>query len=463
LLVFAGLAILWDSTQWRAKRPGPAGLLAGLTLGASTMVRIDAFLYLVPLVLTAVVLTLVFPREHTMRRQRLRWLVGLVGGLVVSAAIGVVDGVVGSPAYAQSVKNQLAGIAVMTALIGIAGAVPLAMPKIDAATRRVASRWLPKLAPIAGVVTSLAFGFAWLIRPHVQQVHETGVLDVSSTIASLQTAEHATVDGTRHYNEMSLRWVSWYIGPITLTLAIFGLGYLTYRVLRGRDLQLLPFVLLTGVVSAVYVYDPLIVPVQYWASRRFVPVTFPAFCLLAFFLLSRIGGHDLQTVAAAPARWIARPVATVMALILVATPIYLLRGPTRIVHAYVPVRTVVSKLCAALNPTDVVLLVGGSAQTNGFVQTIETYCGNMAAVSGTPTELPNIEQMARAAAASGHRLVLVSSQQQPTDIANLPLGVTLDTTIIDATFKTESLSLTHRPDAVFPVRLPVYLGIAPTS
>ena len=297
LLVFAGLAMLWDSTQWRAKRPGPAGLLAGLTLGASTMVRIDAFLYMVPLVLTAAVLTLVFPREHTMRRQRVRWLAGLIGGLVLSAAIGVVDGVIGSPAYANSVKNQLVGIAAMTALIAVASAVPLAMPKIDAATRRIASRWLPKLAPAAGIVTSLAFGFAWLVRPHVQQVHETGVLDISATIANLQRTEHATVDSTRHYNEMSLRWVSWYIGPITLTLAIIGLGYLTYRVLKGRDLQLLPFVLLTGVVSAVYVYDPLIVPVQYWASRRFVPVTFPAFILLAFFLLSRIAGHGPRAVA----------------------------------------------------------------------------------------------------------------------------------------------------------------------
>ena len=459
-LVFAGLAMLCDATKDRCARPGVYGFLAGLTLGASTMARIDAFVYLAPVLVAVVAVALVAARSDPRRRALARVAVTTGVGFGVTGVIGLADAVFGSPAYADSVTSQLIAVGALTALVIVVGALVLARPAVgDFATRL--GGFLPRLAASAGGLVVVVLAFAWFVRPRVQTTHETGVLDVAATIANLQKNENAPIDPTRHYNEMTVRWLGWYIGPIALALAILGLGYLTYRVLRGRDLHLLPFLLLAGVVSAIYIYDPGIVPVQYWASRRFVPVTFPALLLLAFFLLARVFEAARSGSRPAALRWTGGVVVVALGVVTLATPVVLLTGHVRLVRAYVPVRDVVNRLCAALQPSDTVLLVGAGAQTNGFVQTIETYCGNAAAVAGTNTETPDIVRMANAAAASGHRLVLISSQQQPVDDSGKPLGLTLGVTVDSVVFKTEALSLTHRPDAVFPVQLPVFLAPAP--
>ncbi|MDQ1485887.1 MAG: hypothetical protein QOJ62_1580 [Actinomycetota bacterium] len=464
-LIFAGLALLFDATSSARRRPGLAGLLAGLTLGASTMARIDAFLYLLPLTAAMFALVLVLPRDDPRRPLRTRTAYGVAAGLTVSGLVAVLDGAFGSPTYAKSVTGELIGISVATVFVVMVGFGLLHRPALEDRIRGVITR-LGRITPIVcGSVITVGFLFAWLVRPHVQKVHETGVLNVAGTIAAYQRNEHVTVDPTRHYNEMSLRWLSWYVGPITLTLAILGLGYLTYRVLSGRDLQLLPFLLLGGVVTAVYVYDPAIVPVQYWATRRFLPVTFPVLILVAFLLLSRLWEYRRGLAATLASARLVRPVARAAAVLLavavVATPIILLRGPTRLVKSYVPVRDVVNRICAALQPSDVVLLVGYSSRTNGFVQTIETYCGNMAAVSGPQTSAANVQSMKAAVAASGHRLVLISEQQKPIDQAGHSLGVTLGTTLTIITFATEAQSLSHRPDSVFAPSMAVYFAVAP--
>lgn len=478
-LVFAGLAMLCDTIARKPSRPGIYGLLAGLTLGASTMARIDAFTYLPPILLALVVLALRATRTKPAYRDLVRIGTGAFIGLALTGAIGTADAIFGSPAYAKSVKASLAAIAVLTILVVIAGVVVFSQPKVRGFVVR-AGAFLPRLARIAAGLVALGLFAAWLLRPHVQTSHETGVLDISNTLANLQRAEHVTLDPTRHYNEMSLRWLSWYLGPITLTVAIIGFGYLTYRVFRGKDLKLLPFWMLAGPVTLLYVYDPQIVPVQYWATRRFVPVTLPALLLLAFFVMARLfdvawarfttrsSSDDGERFAGAsvdkPAiRWVSGVVAVGLAIAMVVTPIVLLGGPVRLVRSYIPIRDETSRICAALTPTDAVLLVGGGSAANGFVQTIEIYCGNSAAVAGTRTEMADIVTMSKAAAASGHRLMLMSSQQQPTDDSGKPLGVTLGTTVDGVVFDTEALSLTHRPDHDFKVNLPIFITPAPAQ
>ena len=476
-LVFAGLAMLCDAIARKPARPLIYGLLAGLTLGASTMARIDAFTYLPPILLALIVLALRVAHSKLQNRHLVRIGVGTFIGLALTGAIGTADAIFGSPAYAKSVKSSLAAIALLTLLVVIVGVIVFTQPKVQRLVVRLGS-FVPRLARIAAGVVTLGLFAAWLLRPHVQTAHETGVLDISTTLANLQRAEHVTVDPTRHYNEMSLRWISWYLGPVTLTVAVIGFGYLTYRVLRGKDLKLLPFWMLAGPVTLLYVYDPQIVPVQYWATRRFVPVTFPALLLLAFFVMARLfdvawahfstrsksdDGERFGTNPAGrqPIRLVSGVVAMGLSIVMLVTPIVLLGGPVRLVRSYIPLRDETSRICAALTPTDTVLLVGGGSTSNGYVQTIEIYCGNSAAVAGTHTEMTDIVTMANAAAASGHRLVLMSSQQQPTDDSGKPLGVTLGTTVDGVVFDTEALSLTHRPDDDFKVNLPIFITPAP--
>ncbi len=269
LLVFTGLALLWDVTGPRtARRTGTAalagGLVTGLVLGASAMARIDAFLYLVP-----IAAALLFVRAG-------RTGLAVVLGLAVSATLAIVDGYVGSPVYVESVEGPLLQTALALLLVAVAAVVVRRNPS-----------WVPRLGarlawPVAGLVVALA-AVAWFVRPYVQVTRK--IPDrTNETIATLQRAEGLPVDVPRSYDELTMVWLSWYLGPVALTLGLLGLAWLSWRVLRGRDLRLAPFVLLVGLATAVYLWHPGIFPVHYWASRRFLPVTFPGLILLAVLL-----------------------------------------------------------------------------------------------------------------------------------------------------------------------------------
>src|SRR4029078_5650481 len=70
---------------------------------------------------------------------------------------------------------------------------------------------------------------AWFVRPLVQTTHG----DRNAIVALVQRLNHASIDPTRRYSELSVRWISWYLGPITLTLGIIGAAALAYLFVRG--------------------------------------------------------------------------------------------------------------------------------------------------------------------------------------------------------------------------------------
>ena len=73
-----------------------------------------------------------------------------------------------------------------------------------------------------------------------------------------------------------LIWLSWYLSWPVLGFCLLGLGWLLVSGRAGRADQGLVFLLiLTGVVSLQYLYDPLEPGDQVWAMRRFVPVVLP--------------------------------------------------------------------------------------------------------------------------------------------------------------------------------------------
>ena len=80
-----------------------------------------------------------------------------------------------------------------------------------------------------GAVLILGFG-AWFVRPLVQQVHAA---TVNPTVQVVQRVNHLAIDGTRRYSELAVQWISWYVGPITLTVAIIGAAALTVALVRG--------------------------------------------------------------------------------------------------------------------------------------------------------------------------------------------------------------------------------------
>ena len=436
LLVFAGLSLLWDVTGRGPSSDRGAlggGLVAGLVLGGSAMARIDAFLYLVPL---AAALLLV--RTH-------RAGLGVVLGMGVSAAVALVDGALGSPVYLASVRSQLLLTAAALLAVGVAALVVRRSPTWPA---RLGERlaW-----PVAGAVVALGT-FAWFVRPVVEVARD--IPDrTNATIAGLQRAEGLAVDVPRSYDEQTMHWLSWYAGPVALALGVLGLAWLTARLLRGRDLRLAPFVLLFGVATAVYVWKPGIFPVHYWASRRFLPVTFPGLALLAALVCARLwaagsrSGHPRLRRAG-------RPVAAVLAAAVLAYPLALLPSAT-LPRSYEGLVPAFEAMCGSLLPDDVVLLVGGPPATTGLPQAVEGYCGVAAGAATADTRPSDVEQVAAAAKAQGRRLVLLSPVPDP---ASVPAGVRFRP-VFDVTVPTQALSLSQRPDEVFPYRVRLFSAL----
>jgi hypothetical protein len=214
---------------------GRGGLVTGLVLGGSAMARIDAFLYLVPL---AAALLLV----------RAGWT-----GLAVAA------GAASRPAWRWRRLPRQPRLRRVGGGAAAADRAALALVAVAAVVVRRPRAWVPRLGarlawPVAGLVVGLA-AFAWFVRPLVQVTRK--IPDrTNQTIASLQAAEGLTVDVPRSYDELTMVWLSWYLGPAGLALGVLGLAWLSWRVLRGQDLRLAPFVLLVGLATAVYVWHP---------------------------------------------------------------------------------------------------------------------------------------------------------------------------------------------------------------
>ena len=431
LLLFAGLSLLWDLTGPRRAPSLSAGLVAGLVLGGSTMARIDAYVYLVPV--AAGLLLLRAGRTGA----------AVMVGMAVPAVLGLIDGYVGSPVYIESVESQLLQTAVVLALVGVAAVVVRGRPAWPA---RVGE----KLAwPVAGVLVALA-AFAWFVRPYVEVARDIPAR-TNQAIASLQTREGLPVDIPRSYDELTMIWLAWYVGPVTLGVGVLGLAWLSARVLRGRDLRLAPFVLVVGLMTAVYVWKPGIFPVQYWASRRFLPVTFPGLVLITMLVAEQLWTQ------AARSRWrrFGKPAGALVGVGALAFPLALLPGAT-MPRSYDGLVPAFEQMCGSLLPGDVVLLVGGPPVTEGLLQAVQGYCGITAASAGRTTQASDVAEVAAATEAAGRRLVLLSPSATP-EFPVLP-GLAYRQ-IVDVTVPTAALSLTKRPDEVFPFRLQLFQAL----
>jgi hypothetical protein len=437
LLVFAGLALLWDVTGPRRSQARPdavllGALVAGLVLGGSTMTRVDAFFYLAPI--AAALLLLRAGRAG----------LAVLAGMLISAAVGLADGYWGSPVY---LRSTLAPLVQTAALLVVLGAAAYAVRNRPEWPARLGGR---VALPAAGLTAVLA-AFAWFVRPHVQVTRD--IPDrTNATIAGLQAREHLPVDVPRAYGELTMQWLSWYLGPITLTLGVLGLSYYLYRLLRGRDARLAPFVLLTGAVTAVYVWKPGIFPVQYWASRRFLPVSFPGLILLAL-LLCQQGWEWGRSRLGTPLGRAVPAVAGLLGVSVLVVPLAMLPGAT-LVRNYDGMLPAFRAMCGSLLPTDVVLLVGGSSK-DSLVQAVEGYCHVPAAAAGLDTKPANVQRVDAAARAHGRRLVLLSADPNPPQV---PPGTTFRP-VYDVTVPTEALAISHRPDEVFPYRVQLFAAV----
>ena len=276
LLLFAALWLLCDRRTLIQPR---TAFVAGLLLGLIQAMHVDGLAFLVGLPAVFAITWL-----HTNRARRGRLRLGIVWagvGVAIGLVVGALDILRWDRSYLSVVRGNVERLAAAEIVAIAAALVVIRLVRRPNVLQRI-QRMRASTANAFGVLVLIGGFGAWLIRPSVQHTHA----GPNPTVALVQRLNHLPVDGTKRYAELSARWISWYVGPITLTIAIIAAAALTIALVRGSlrlPAQIATFILAPP--ALLYIWRPTITPDQVWAARRFLPAVFPGVILLAFGML----------------------------------------------------------------------------------------------------------------------------------------------------------------------------------
>jgi hypothetical protein len=440
---------LWLLASPRVLPRGRLALVAGFFLGALEAARIDAIVFLIGVPVICAVAWLRSPPADR-RRITLPSILALLAGIAPGLALGLVDVVRHSGSYYTDLRSDVRKLSLATAASAVACVVVVVLWRfVFPYIRRLPWKAL-STAAAAGVVL---LGFAvWAFRPRLQIVRGDG-----RAIVGLQKTEHVAVDATRLYFERSLSWMSWYLGPLTLALAIVGAGLLVRALLLGRMTRTVSVlsVLLPG--SLLYLYKARAVPDHVWVTRRFLVSALPILVLLG------LGMAAYLAAVSSTARWsrFARAGGVGAAIVAVAFPVYTVVG-VRSMAEETGYLGIVEQVCHDIGPHAAVVVLEAS-RTDGvddwIPQALRGWCGAEVGITRGPASSDALHRLARDWRAQGRALFVASSsygyvQQTVPDAPISPTRRAVDHKLLEPT-------LTHRPDAYTSQSLAVVVARIP--
>lgn len=420
-------------------------LVAGVLMGGAVLIRVDALREVV-LVVPVVVLA-------ALQRQAHARVLGVATAVSGTVALGLTW--LTSSEYLGSIAASLLPLVALGAAVCVLGALLLHGARRGWAMPALIQAWLPRV--LAGGV--VVVGLVLASRPWWQVVRQSAADPGARVVAGLQARQGLPVDGGRTYAEQTVVWLSWWLGPAALGLALVAAGVLAHRAasawVDGRELPGWTGPAVVGIGSTLLtLYRPGITPDHPWADRRLL-IALPTVVLLTV------------ACAAVVSRWSTRrlPYAVNVAVsIAVALALLVPTGLATWPHADERVEhgewAAVDHVCAALRPGDVALMVDSRA-ANEWPQVLRGYCG-VAALSTTsalrndPARLAAaVDQVRGAVDARGGRLVLVAADSTE---ALSRLGLTSAVVAVDARVEEDARLLEQRPDSLVPLPIQVWLG-----
>jgi hypothetical protein len=406
ILLFTALWLLVSKKvlpSWRI------AMTAGLFLGAMQAARIDALIFFAGL---PPIFALAWLRAAREERGSVLWaMAAFAAGTAPGLVIGFVDLVNHSGYYyrdlimdVHKLEKAFAISAVLSLIVVVAWrfVVPFA--------RKIS--WAVVGSVVAGLV--IFGGFAtWVLRPHLQ----TARAGLSGLTSGLQGVEHQVIDPTRVYSERSISWMGWYLGPLTVAVAIVALGLLLRALLTGRYLRAFAALALLAPGTAFYLYKPDAAPDHVWVTRRFVVSAFPTLILLAVGLAAAV--FFVKTAG----RWTSalRVGAVVVAVAAFAYPLY----TTKPVQAMSEQRgwlQVIDQSCGMMGKRAALVVLERDHHDlfdDWFPQTFRSFCGADVAIMRSPLNGPHLRQLAREWNAEG-RSMYVAAVSPDTIKAALP-------------------------------------------
>jgi hypothetical protein len=422
-----------------------AAVVAGVLMGGAVLIRVDALREAV-LVVPVVVLALMQRQLHARALA-----------ITTSAAAVVAFGLTAltSYRYLGSIAGSLVPLVVFGVAVVVVGAMLLTGVRRGWSMPLLAQAWLART--LAGGVVLVCGVLA--SRPLWQAVHQSAADPGSKVVATLQAAQGLRVDGGRTYAEQSVTWMSWWVGPVALVVAVVATATLAHRAasawVEGRELPPWTAAAVVGVGSTLLtLYRPGITPDHPWADRRLV-IALPTVVLLGV------------ASAAVVSRWSTRrlPYAVMVAgSVLVSASLVIPAALATWPHATERVEgrelAAVDQVCRQFRPGDVALMVD-SRSVNEWPEVLRGYCGVPAlattfALRSNPVTFGQaINRIDRDLRARGETLVLVAADS--TDSLSR-LGLRTAVVGVDTHVQEDARLLERRPDHLVDLPLTVWLG-----
>jgi hypothetical protein len=420
-------------------------VVAGVLMGGAVIIRVDALREVV-LVVPVVVLA-------ALQRQAHARALGVATAVSAAIAFGVTW--LTSSEYLASIAGSLLPLVGLGVAVCVVGAVLLFGAGRGWSMPALLQAWLPRVLATGVVLV----GAALASRPWWQVVRQSAADPGARVVAGLQSRQGLTVDGGRTYAEHTVSWMSWWLGPAALVLALVATAVLAHRAatswVDGRELPgwTGPAVVAIG-STLLTLYRPGITPDHPWADRRLV-IALPTVVLLTV------------ACAAVVSRWSTRrlPYAVNVAVsVAVAAALLVPTGLATRPHLDERVElgewAAVDQVCATMRPGDVALMVDSRA-ANEWPQVLRGYCG-VAALSTTsalrtdPARLAAaVGRVQRAVEARGGRLVLVAADSTE---ALSRLGLRSAVVAVDARVDEDARLLEQRPDSLVQLPIQVWVG-----
>ena len=430
-----GRAPLWSLVRHDAS--ARAGLLAGILVGGTGLVRVDALREVV-LLLPVLALGAAFGG---------RWVRPVLVGLGLSLLVAAVAAVGLSWQYLASIAASLVPLVALGVLVGGGSWLALVLWRRGWRLPSVVGRWLPDVAAGLVVVAGLYLASRPLWQVARQDPNDPG----SRYVAGMQARQGLPVDGGRTYAEQTVAWLSWYVGPVALVVALAVLAVLVRRaVLSAGERRVdawLPALLVAAGSTLLTLLRPGITPDHPWADRRLL-VALP----LVVALVVTGAAWALRRSRAAGRPWVGVVAAGVVG-ILVVVPAAVATWPHRAGESSGARSPPSRRSATPWSPGDVVLAVDSRA-ANEWPQVVRGMCGvpalsTTSALRADPARLATtVAEVSSRVADGGGRLVLLAADSTTAldGLGAAPVAVT-DVDGPRGRARARAAAVAHRPAA----------------
>jgi hypothetical protein len=398
--------------------------------------RIDAPVYLIPLPVLAALAWLSAKSVGDRRWLARMFGVFLLGAFPV-AILGAVDVVKLAGTYYHDLRHQVHQIQAGLAVSFIIGVILVIVWPYARSRFGSQGRWFREkqnaIAIGAGVAFLSIFLAAWAIRPALMHPRTAP----NEFITAFQRAAGLPADPGRTYAENTVIWLSWYLGPITIALGAIGAAIAVTRLIRRPNPAYLLVLSVAGIGTALYIWNPSIVPDQIWAMRRFVPAALPLLVLLAALAIAAISDLVSRQAGSMASTAVGAMGGAAMLVFPIATTI-----PVGGFQPEAGASAAIAAACRAIGPKAAIVTAPGDTPAEETISALRDWCNIPVAMLTQPLSADQMKRLADEWKAEGSTLWVVGST--PASVKAAAPGLTPSLLASD-TFRKELEMTINRP------------------